>query len=65
MFGDNDPEDAYDVGDPVELRAAVLGRVIASIVAERLAHGETPRVVARLAAARRMIDRLDDDLDGP
>jgi hypothetical protein len=30
-FGDDDPEDAYDAGDPPEIRLLVLSRVFAHV----------------------------------
>ena len=31
MYGDRDPEDAYDAGDPYDARLAVLERTIADL----------------------------------
>ena len=61
-FLDDDPEDAYDVSDPLEARAALAGRVLLSVVAERELAGYTPRVAARVVALRRIIERIDDEL---
>lgn len=33
-YGDKDPEDAWDDGDPIEVRRALLVRIVGSIVGE-------------------------------
>ena len=52
-FGDADPEDAYDIGDPPEVRFAVLSLWVASIALEhaRGDHDHT-RVYTRIQQAR-------------
>ena len=62
-FGDADPEDAYDGSDPLVLRARVIGRVIESVALEQDEVGDTPRVVARVAALRRILAGLLAELD--
>ena len=62
-FGDDDPDDAYDASDPLEVRAAVAARVLTSIVAESATTGPTVRVLARLAGWRRMVDAITADLE--
>ena len=61
-FGDDDPEDAYDVDDSAPARAELAGRVLVAIVAEQAAEGTTPRVVARIAVACRIVATLLDDV---
>ena len=63
VFGDNDPEDAYDASDPLDVRAMLAGRVIVSIVAERAAAGRTYRVLARIIAARRIVNGIFHELE--
>jgi hypothetical protein len=31
VFGDKDPEDAYDAGDPLDLRLAVIERTVTAL----------------------------------
>lgn len=52
-FGDADPEDAYDVGDPPAVRFVVLALWVASVALEaaRGDHDHT-RVLARIQGAR-------------
>lgn len=42
MFGDADPEDAYDAGDPIDVRLRVIAAAVAAAVAD-----PTPRAVHR------------------
>ena len=77
MYGDIDPEDAYDVDDPVDDRLAVLERAVPAIMAERDVDGPSTRnltrgswaksVLARLQLLRghpQLVDDLFDTLDG-
>jgi hypothetical protein len=62
VFGDLDPEDAYDAGDPPEIRVAVLERIA---VALRDNPDDGRRALRRLGALR-LLDNLDlehPDLD--
>jgi hypothetical protein len=54
-FGDDDPEDRYDDGDPVAVRVETLVEAVAQIVDE---DPNTPRHHARHAGARLLIDGL-------
>lgn len=47
-FGDDDPEDGYDVTDPLELRLAVLERVVAALDTD-----DPARAAVRLSFLRR------------
>lgn len=51
-FGDADPEDAYDEGDPLLVRYAVLRLWVASIALEQARAHDHTRIVARIQAAR-------------
>jgi hypothetical protein len=55
-FGDDDPEDGYDEGDPLHARLAVLARVLAAVAAapEPL----SARDLIRLAWVRRKLEEL-------
>lgn len=63
-FADYDPEDAYDAGDPPELRLAVLRRVVAAL-RQRDAHhrdgrrGDALRLLANLERDEPGLDRLE------
>jgi hypothetical protein len=57
MFGDYDPEDAYDVGDPLRLRVSVLRHVAEQLPGEP---DERRRERRRLDALR-LLDVLDDE----
>ena len=57
-FGDFDPEDAYDAGDPLRLRVAVLRRIVEHLRDER---DERRRERRRLDALR-LLDNLDDEV---
>lgn len=59
MFGDFDPEDAYDASDPLAERLAVLERWVPSVVAEFGRDGSTTRVHARTSDA---LTRVDGEL---
>ena len=60
MIGDADPEDGYDAADPIPVRLAVLGRVVAAVIAER---GTAPgRAERRRADAVRVLRNLLADL---
>jgi hypothetical protein len=59
-FGDFDPEDAYDAGDPLRLRVAVLRRIV-----EHLRDEPDPaRRERRRLDALRLLDNLDDETAG-
>lgn len=57
MFGDYDPEDAYDVGDPLRLRVLVLRRVVEQLPGEP----DDGRRERRRLDALRLLDVLDDE----
>jgi hypothetical protein len=57
VWGDKDPEDAWDDGDPPAVKLAILERVVASVRSE-LAH--TPhRAEARRIDALRLVTKLE------
>ena len=58
MFGDADPEDAWDDGDPLPERLAILERVVEAIAAE----GDTPRRLTRIADALRLVAKVANEL---
>jgi hypothetical protein len=62
VFGDDDPEDAYDATDPADVLAALIGRVATSIVAEWTRDGATVRVRTRLVVLERIVNRLIDEV---
>lgn len=51
-FGDADPEDAYDVGDPPAVRYRVILLWVASIALEQARAHDAVRVLARIQSAR-------------
>lgn len=51
-FGDADPEDAYDVGDPPGVRYVVILLWLASIALEAARAHDHVRVLARIQSAR-------------
>ena len=61
-FGDVDPEDAWDDGDPVVDRLHLLAYVLVSIYIE--AHTNPTRAAARKLALRAAVARLFDEVDG-
>ena len=72
MIGDKDPEDAYDAGDPLDVRIAVLQRVVDSLRDDRDERTDARRddalrvvlvVLNELRYHRRRIDRLRNDLE--
>jgi len=63
MFGDDDPEDAWDAGDPVDVKVAILERWVPSIVLERMTPHNHPRVVARVLGALQSINQLALEVD--
>ena len=72
MIGDKDVEDAYDAGDPLDVRIAVLQRVVDSLRYPRDERTDARRddalrvvlvVLNELRYHRRRIDRLRNDLE--
>lgn len=61
-FGDEDPEDAWDDGDPLALRLILLGRIMVDIF-ERAERGDLERSTVRRAELRRPVRRLLAELD--
>ena len=51
-FGDDDPEDAYDVNDPPLVRFVVIRLWVASIALEAARAHDHARVLARIQSAR-------------
>ena len=49
MFGDDDPEEAWDESDARAVKIALLIRILFSVVLERAAPHDHNRVVARIA----------------
>jgi hypothetical protein len=61
MFGDDDPEDAWDDGDPRPDKIGLLVRVLLSVALERADPGhDHPRVVARIAFGIWQTTRLQE-----
>ena len=56
-YGDDDPEDAYDAGDPVEERLRIIALIIIA------ARADPDRRTLRLSGARRLLLRLADELE--
>jgi hypothetical protein len=63
VFGDHDPEDAYDAGDPLPIRAGLVLAIANSIAAEKIDTGLTARVAARIDALRRIVDHVLAELE--
>lgn len=61
VFGDTDPEDAWDDGDPLVIRLTLLARILAHIYAEAAA-GNLERAEARKADLRRPAVRVITEL---
>ena len=55
MIGDHDPEDAYDAGDPPDVRLGVIGRVVDSLRAS------SDRRDVRRFDALRLLDNLEHE----
>jgi hypothetical protein len=49
MFGDDDPEDGWDAGDPVHVKVAILVSVLRHVAAEHATRGATARHQVRVA----------------
>jgi hypothetical protein len=60
MIGDKDPEDAWDDGDPVHVRLALLVRIVAGIAAD----GDVSRAERRRLDALRLIRKVALELGG-
>jgi len=58
MFGDDDPEDAWDEGDPIEVKLELLERWVPSIRVERLGAHDHKRVVTRILLALAAVHKL-------
>jgi hypothetical protein len=58
-FGDSEPEDEWDDGDPVALRLMLLGRILISIYMEAQ-NGDLERALRRKALIRVSAMRLFD-----
>jgi hypothetical protein len=56
MFGDDDPEDAWDASDPIPVKVSIIERWVVSIRMERLGPHSHPRVVERLRLALRSVE---------
>jgi len=57
-FGDDDPEDAYDVGDPLPLRLRVIARILEDIAAH-----DDDRVERRRDGVRELLAAIVHELD--
>lgn len=62
VFGDDDPEDGYDAGDPFPRRALVAHRTASSIARARFLE-DPARTLVRIAGLRRMVAGFGDDID--
>jgi hypothetical protein len=58
VFGDVDPEDAWDAGDRVAVKLVLLAAIVASILDELAAHGDTVRHRARISDLERLIGEI-------
>jgi hypothetical protein len=59
VIGDKDPEDAYDVDDPISVRLAVLARVYVSIAQDP----DPERAERRRTNLRRLLLNIAEDVD--
>ena len=55
-FGDKDPEDAWDDGDPLPVRLRLLARII-----EHIAANEDVRAAARRRGVARLAQKIADE----
>lgn len=71
-FSDKDPEDSYDAGDPLDVRLAVLERIVDALRDQRderfhARRADALRVILNLLDEsrrhRRRIDRLRNELE--
>lgn len=61
MIGDVEPDDVYDATDPLPVRLAVIGRIVASLVTE---YGTAPaRADRRRRDVLRLLDGVVADLE--
>lgn len=58
MFGDDDPEDAWDPGDSLREHVDLIDRWVHSVQLERLTEGATARLILRKEMALHTIDEL-------
>ena len=58
MIGDKDPEDAWDDGDPINVRLALLVRILAAVAAD----GDISRAERRRLDALRLIRKVAVEL---
>jgi hypothetical protein len=59
-FGDADPEDTWDDGDPVSVRLALLVRIVTAIDVEP----DIDRAVRRRIEVVRLLRKLADEMAG-
>ena len=57
-FGDADPEDAWDDGDPLHVRLALAARIIASIEGDF----DVNRAFRRRVELRRLLRKMADEV---
>lgn len=59
MIGDHDPEDAYDAGDPIDVRLEVIARAIRSLDLEV----DPDRAAFRRADLAGLLRRIANEID--
>lgn len=57
-YGDTEPEDVYDGGDPPDIRLSVLARVIAALAADPDADRRARRRRAAVERIRQVADQV-------
>jgi hypothetical protein len=57
-FGDDDPEDSYDVGDPLPLRLRLIARIL-----EHIATHDDDRAERRRDGVRELLAAIVEELD--
>lgn len=59
LYGDRDPEDSYDAGDPLDVRLDVLERIVADLYARDDRRGQRRRDALRLVDNLEHVSSVD------
>lgn len=58
MIGDDDPEDAYDASDPLDVRLAVIALIVKALATDV----DVARRARRRADVVRLLERITDEV---